>query len=345
MLDGYSTNATVAKIRAIHGNMFKCENYHEMLSRRSVAEEAEYLKKAPRFKEALQDVDPSTIHRGLLESLVKKANVDLYKKLCDFQGIDKVEFFKYPFYKRELEQILNLINDMNSDLDNRFIGDLPGYVLKYSNLDMLALSKAENFQELLKILVKSKRYRVLNTVEVSDDGKVDLSECELKLRTYYYQSLLDCVEKGLTAEDAAELKKLILTEVDIINIINAYRLKAFFGYSSEQIKQTMLPFTRIGKNRINHIYESETADEMISRLEKTIYFRNFKGDFVHIENKVNAYIFQIMRSTVARSISAPVVLYAFIRLCDIEVNNIIHIIEGVRYDINKAEIEGKMIIC
>ena len=32
MLDGLSSNATVSKIRAIHGRMLTKDNYHEMLT-------------------------------------------------------------------------------------------------------------------------------------------------------------------------------------------------------------------------------------------------------------------------------------------------------------------------
>lgn len=52
-----------------------------------------------------------------------------------------------------------------------------------------------------------------------------------------------------------------------------------------------------------------------------------------------------MQHTVAASTSAPVTIYAFMKLCDIEVGNIVHIIEGVRYDVDPAMLEGKLIIC
>ena len=43
MLDSWSANGTVAKIKYIHGRMFTKENYHEMLMRRTVPEAADYL--------------------------------------------------------------------------------------------------------------------------------------------------------------------------------------------------------------------------------------------------------------------------------------------------------------
>lgn len=345
MLDNYSTNATVTKIRAIHGTMLKRGNYHEMVSMRSVPEIAGYLRKSPRFREVLRDVDPNTVHRGFLESLLNKANFDTYVRLCSFQGLDKVPFFNFIIQKRECEQLLNLVNAVNSGLDRKFIEELPGYVIRHSELDLLSLSGASDFDDILYKLKGTPYYKVMCSVRRSEDGKADYTDCELKLRTFYYKRLIGYLEKDFCASDERELKKLIFSEVDTINIINAYRLKAFFGYTPEQIKAGQLPFTKTGKGLMNRLYESDTPEEMISRLEKTVYGRGFQGEYEHIETKVNSYTYQLMKHTVFVSTSAPVAIYAFMKLCDIEVNNIVHIIEGVRYDVDPAMLEGKLIIC
>ena len=345
MLESYSTNATVTKIRAIHGTMLKRENYHEMVSMRSVPEVAEYLRKSPRFREVLGDIDPNTVHRGFLESLLSKANFDTYARLCRFQGLDKLPFYNFIIQKKECEQLLNLVNALNSGLDRKFLEELPGYVIRHSELDMLSLSNAADFKELMSRLKGTPYYKVMASVKLNEDGKADYTDCELKLRTFYYKRLLGYVEKDFYSSDEKKLRKLIFSEIDIINIINAYRLKAFFGYTPDQIKSSQLPFTGAGKNRMNRLYESDTPEEMISRIEKMTYGRSFQGEYEHIETKINSYAYQLMQHTVAASTSAPVTIYAFMKLCDIEVGNIVHIIEGVRYDVDPAMLEGKLIIC
>ena len=69
MLDSWSANGTVAKIKYIHGRMFTKENYHEMLMRRTVPEAADYLAHSARYKDAFRDVDPNTVHRGFVERI------------------------------------------------------------------------------------------------------------------------------------------------------------------------------------------------------------------------------------------------------------------------------------
>lgn len=72
MLDSWSANGTVAKIKYIHGRMFTKENYHEMLMRRTVPEAADYLAHSARYKDAFRDVDPNTVHRGFVRRFSKE---------------------------------------------------------------------------------------------------------------------------------------------------------------------------------------------------------------------------------------------------------------------------------
>ena len=117
MLESVSSNATVAKIRALHGRMLTGENYSEMLARRSVPEIAEYLSATVRFKDVLKDIDPMTVHRGFLETLLEKENFETYIRLCKFQQLDKLPFFDFLISRSEIGCLLMLINSINSGLD------------------------------------------------------------------------------------------------------------------------------------------------------------------------------------------------------------------------------------
>ena len=194
MLDSWSANGTVAKIKYIHGRMFTKENYHEMLMRRTVPEAADYLAHSARYKDAFRDVDP----------------------------------------------ILSMINNINSGLDNSYLNDLPGYVIKHSKVSLLEMSRAENYEQLLKILRNTPYYKILVKIPPLEDGSADYTECELRLRTAYYTELLNTAKHDFSEMQSKQLSEMISREIDCLNIINAYRMKAFFGYSSEEIKKRQI---------------------------------------------------------------------------------------------------------
>ncbi|MGN0601612.1 MAG: V0D/AC39 family V-type ATPase subunit [Oscillospiraceae bacterium] len=344
MLDGYSTNATVAKIHAVHGKMLTKENYHEMTGKRSVAELAEYLKKSPRFKEALADIDPNTIHRGFLEELLKKSNFDIYVRLCKFQRLDSTPFYNFLIQKIEVEQIIEAVNRINTHVVNDSIANVPMYARKRSKLDLLKLGAVDSEEQLREVLKGTPYDKLLSKLPVDENGGIDYGECERLLITFYYSRLIKYVEDNFLNKDVQQLKKIIFAEVDVINIVNAYRKKAFFGYNAQQIKAEEIPFTRIGKRRMNSLYEKETAEQMLEMLKKMSYGKDEFVSDEYIEIRFQTFLCSMMKHVVARSCSAPVVIYAFMKLCDIEVKNIIHIIEGIRYEVDPAYIEKNLIV-
>ena len=336
-----SVNATTAKIRAIHGKMFTLENYREMLTRKSVPEIAEYLSRSPRYKGAFGEVDPNTVHRGFLEELLERENFNTYVRLCRFQMLDKKPFYGFLIRKREIECILSLINNLDSGLTNSYLENLPGYVIKHSRLNLLELSRASDFTELLKMLRGTPYYKALSGIPPAEDGRVDYTQCELSLRNLYFESTLEEVKKGFSSSEYDELSRLILKEADFINIVNAYRMKAFFGYSSDDIIRNSLKFTAMGRKRFEKFCQCENAQQMLELIGRKT---NANPDGSSIETMMNKVKYKELCHTVAVSIHAPVSLYAFTQLCDLETKNIVHITEGVRYGVDSSVIES-ILIC
>ena len=58
-----------------------------------------------------------------------------------------------------------MINNINSGLDNSYLNDLPGYVIKHSKVSLLEMSRAENYEQLLKILRNTPYYKILVKIE------------------------------------------------------------------------------------------------------------------------------------------------------------------------------------
>lgn len=343
MLDGLASNATVAKIRALHGKMLKKENYREMLTRRSVPEIAEYLAATPRYKQALKDIDPMTVHRGFIEELLEKDSFDTYIRLCQFQQLDKVPFFDFLIEKAEINCILMLINSINTGVDRSYLNDLPGYVIKHTKLDLLELSSAGDFTQLMKLLRGTRYHKPLVRVPLSEDGKVDYTECEVRLRTHYYVNLLQEAKDSFTDSQLEEVTRMVKADIRFRNLINAYRMKAFYGFSAEQIKKHQLKIASTGR-KLDEYYNLETPEQMLewlSRHEK----QSEITDGAQIELKMQRDRFKKLEHSIYRSFSAPVVLYAFTELCSFETSNITHIIEGIRYGVDPSYIENNILIC
>ncbi len=343
MLDGLASNATVAKIRALHGKMLTHENYREMLTKRSVPEITEYLSSTPRFRSTLKDIDPMTVHRGFLETLIEKDNFDTYIRLCQFQHLDKVPFFDFLIEKTEIDCILMLINSMNTGVDRSYLNDLPGYIIKHTKLDLLELSRANDFGELMKLLRGTRFHKPLVRVPLSEDGTVDYTECEVRLRTQYYSNLIEEAKKDFSGSECDEVVSMVKADIDFRNTVNAYRMKAYFGFTAEQIKAHQIKVSNIGK-KLDNYYALESPEQMLEWMSKGGHNPEAADEEI-LEVSMQREKFRRLEHHIYRSFNAPVVLYAFMELCEFETSNIIHIIEGIRYGVDPTYIDNNILIC
>lgn len=73
MLSQFSSNAILSKARAMYGKRLTAADYQALLTCQSVGEVAAYLKQRTVYAQVLSGVNELTIHRGQLESLLKKS--------------------------------------------------------------------------------------------------------------------------------------------------------------------------------------------------------------------------------------------------------------------------------
>lgn len=343
MLRNY--NATVAKIMAIYGKRIKPQDYTEMMSKQSVSEVAEYLKRNTHYSGLLSSIDTNTIHRGMLENLLRRSVFETYMRITGFEHISKQEFYNYKILQTEIDEILRCIRFINAK-STKLITDVPIYINHLTSFDLLELAKITDFNELLTFLKKTPYYDVLKTVRPNNDGAVDVTKCETLLRSYYIERLKGSLH--FKKRDVQQFNTMLETDIDLINVINAYRLTAFFGESETEIEKDMLPFYgRLSAVKQREIYSAPNSEEFIKRFSKTYYGKQMTEngyDINSLEQSAQRMRHKYAKLMLKRSASAPLSVYSFIFLLEIEVQNIISIIEGIRYGIEVNKIASLIIM-
>ncbi len=329
----YTTNATVARTKAMHGKMLKDSDYKELAGRRSVSEAAEYLKKSTHYSGALANVNTATVHRGYLESVIRRYSFDRYISMCDFQQLRKEEFYNYLVVLSEIREILSVILHINADSSHEYITAMPAYLINKTGFSLIELAKAKSFKEMTAVLRHTRYWQVLKNIKCDENGHVDYLNCEIMLRTYYYSWLTETIQKNFPRATAEELLTQIKTQIDLINIINAYRMKKYYGLSSSEIESRLLPFYRkLSKKARVTLFENDNSEDFLKEFSKTYYGRDI--DFEHPENfetEIGKLQARMASRSLAFSQNPAVSIYSLAYLNDVEVKNIINIIEGIRY--------------
>ena len=95
MMSSYSSNAILAKARAMYGRRLTEQNYTDLLGCRSVGEVAAYLKTRTSYSDILEGVAALNIHRGRLEELLRKRLFLQYASLCRYEMSIGQDFYQY----------------------------------------------------------------------------------------------------------------------------------------------------------------------------------------------------------------------------------------------------------
>ena len=345
ILKDLSKNATVVKARAMYRNRLKYEHYKELLNKKNVSEVAEYLKKSTHYSEILQNINTDTIHRGFLEDLIKKNFYQKYEKITKFQLLHKEGFYKYLVKLGEIREILTAIMLLNAGLNEDHISTIPSYLIDKSNFDLLELAKIKSFDELLLVIKNTSYYDIVKNAEIINE-KIDFVSCEVLLRTHYIKWLLEAVKKDFDKKNRNILLRQIHVQIDLINLINSYRMKKYFNSTADEIQKKMLPFYgRISLKKQRELYESQDIEEFLELLNKTVYgpqLSIFKQN-VYFEWKLNKLRYRLAKRSLMFSENPAVSIYSLLYLFEMEVENIVNIIEGIRYKKEVSYIENLLV--
>jgi V/A-type H+-transporting ATPase subunit C len=332
-----SLNATVAKVRAVYGKRLKDSDYTELESKRSVGEAAEYLKKNTYYGDVLSNVDTGSIHRGYLESLLNRGYYDRYERLCRFQSLNEKPFYNFLLVRSEIRELLKALLYLNSESNDGYIESMQAHLMKKAGFDMIELAKAKDYQSLLKVIRHTPYYGVLKKIDVGNGKFIPYTKCEVALRTYYHRWLEETAEKELGGSSKEALFQLLDSQIDVINIINAYRMKKFFGAGAEETRQVMLPFYgKLSAKKQNELMEAENPESFLRTLSKTIYGRKMEIiDENMSSEQLERELIKVRCSYAKRSLmfsdNAAVSIYSFMYLSEVELGNIIKIVESIRY--------------
>lgn len=343
-------NATVAKLHAMHGKMLGMKDYSALISCTSVADAAGYLKHNTHYAKTLEGIDTDAIHRGSLENILRRSIYERYFRIIGFEKIGDAEFYNFMIIKTEIDEILICITHLNAGTTDH-ISTLPIYMNRYTSFDLMDLAKVRSFGELLELIRHTDYYELLEKLrpekdESGNEGHIDYAACELTLRTYYFRRLLQSAEK-FGGNVSRDLRNILGTQIDMINIINAYRMTAFFNADKEDIKARMIPiYMRIPEKKLDELYSARDEKEFLERFSKTYYGRTIAEqgfDMSRPENALSLMRHKQIKRAFSRSVSAPESFLTFVVLAETEVRNVIRIIEGIRYAVPTKEISELII--
>ena len=342
----HASNAVIAKARAVCGNSLKADDYTQMASKENVAGVCAYLKQTERYGKVLASVNAQTVHRGQLESMLRRSVFDIFERFHTFDHTESRMFFKYIVMELELEQILAALQSVASGVSMNYIAALPMFLTKHSQIDLAALGLAENFVEAAEILRGTVYEKTVcpALVEAESTGHLNVCDIERRLYTEYYLKMLKTVENNYKGAEKKELKRLILGSIDMKNVVTLFRYTRLFGTESQDAKEAMIPFRRrLSDEVIERLAAQSDISKIAAELDGIGYglHSEIPATVEVLTEKLNT---EYMRKLMRLSQSSSVVYFAFMELMEVEFKNIKTIIEGIRYNLDGSAILEMLVV-
>jgi V/A-type H+-transporting ATPase subunit C len=321
----------------MYGKRLTIEDYNALLNKPRIQEVVSYLKDLPAYSDLLAHVDEKLIHRGQLEEILTGSLANDYKKLHDFVSSEDKKLFKTFMLRTEIEFILVVLRNLKTKT-----------AISYSNYSSFgitefpeavkALSKAASIEDFINLLEKTRYAGALKEINIQS---LDFSIVENVLTIHFYNLLFKTITKIYNADELKILQNQIGTTIDVKNIIRIIRLKKYFP--NVNIKEYMLPFgRRIKEREIKALIEAQDTMEVLKGISDYYYSRLLSIDLELLDDYEDEMIYEADKNIMRMGQPSMAIPLAYLSLKTIEVHNLIHIIEGIRYSIPVEDIKRRL---
>lgn len=339
-----ASNAVLSKARAMYGKRLTEKDYLDLLSCKSVSEVALYLKTKTHYASLMTEVNENAIHRGQLETIIKKKAFFDLSALCRYEITIGDYFHKYILEKTEIEQIMRYATLMGANRADEYLFEIPEYLDRHTRVDFNALRKSKSFDDIINALDGTKYKSIIEPFSPKENQIVNYAAMENALYTDLYKNLFDTINSKARGNEKEQLSKLFNFIVDYSNFIKIYRLKTVGNFNYNDIKNYIIPLGTISKKQMIDICNAETANLCVSYMKKTSVGRLLtKIEYNNLSEIDKKILYMTCSKSMRFSVYPTVTMLSYIFLLDIEISNITIIIEGIRYQLQSNQIADLII--
>ena len=321
-----------AKMKGMYANNFGNEEIDELLSQSDLYGAISFLKSKFKSLENLKD----DANRREIEKALNTEYINEILKVFRYLNKSDREYLTKLLLRQEILCLKNIFRNLVTNRDvKKNMGDV-NYLTQnlFTNIDGInEVTSRQEFYEVIKNEDYAKIFK--DYIEVDE---VLLDELEVRLDKYYYEKVF-----GL-AKGNKILEKLIGEEIDLNNLSWIVRSKKFFGYTKEEIEILLVPiYYNLNKKKTDKLLLAETYDDLKQELSNTKY-KNVLTEEALFEHDIDSFMYREYKKIFTYKIFDISTVYVMINMMNIDFNNIINIIEGIRYSRDTKQIQKKLIM-
>ncbi len=318
------------KIRGMKGKLLNKDELNELLNEPTLEEALEYLKNKYEFIGQIHDRSSfeQEIYKIFVLDILKlmkyldfKERKLLNEYLLRYEISNVKDIFRHITTKREIEVELKQIDLWTDNL--------------FKELKNINDVKTED--EFIDKIKKEEFYPVFE--EYKDELiNAPIDKIEVELDKFYFKRIFNLYK------DNKKLKDIIGREIDLLNIIWIYRSVKYYGYDMAHIEEILIPIDyKLLKKNKEKLMLATNFTEFVEALDSTFY-KNVFTDEKNLEKDMYKYLYNLNKKIIKENMFNICFVFSYLSILDIEIKNIINIIEGIRYKIDRQELKKKLIV-
>ena len=338
MTSSMSSNAILAKARAMYGRRLTEDDYSQLMDCHTVGEVASYLKNRTSYSEALINVNENDVHRGQLEPILRQGIYTDIFRLSRYAKDKSMSFMEFVISEMEIEQIIMCLTHINMGKAEEFVYKLPLSLDKYTKISFKKLAAVRSYDDMFEALAGSRYVAVLKKNRPAENERINIALIESELYNMNYAFVIGAMDSAKDAGDKNELKNLLSSLLDFRNASRILRLKKYFGMSAAEIKPLLIPYGRLSQRTIDELCAASSLTEAEGLINSTYLGKAIsKLDRDDRDQMADAMIHDYCRHHLRLSPNPTIVMISYVYLKEIELNNVVNIIEATRYGLSPEE--------
>ncbi len=351
MLERLSALAILPKAKHMAALRLTKDEYRALMRRKSVLDVVNTLKNHPYFSKTLSGLSSTNPHREQLEQALSKDLFYKYESLMRY-CFRRDHFGGYFLVRSEINEILQKLRLMSLGFSQQYIAQMPGFLVSKTKLDLMAIAQATSLQELYKILHFTQYAKTMQGIVTQGEGNINYIECEHAFEAYYYEYVLNKIDKELSKNAAKDTRELFCCQAEIYNIDMLFRTKAFYPtlFTTKQLQNNLLPVYGVLNKKVLFALAATNSLEDFFKMYNTTRAADVYGALSdNFERQTGAkpyrHLYKKAQRLIHFSSSPETVLAALLCLAEIERSNIVTVVEAVRYGLEPEKTERFLKFC
>lgn len=328
--------AVIAKTRALYGKRLKSEDWEALLNCPSIQDVMSYLKANTAYAGVLRDAGFESIHRLELEILLEGRVVQDISRLGHYGHGSLWSMSRYLTATMEINSILHAVIRVLSHTDLGY-GFENNYLRGVTELSLQLLDGAETFEEILDACGRTPYAAILQKYM---QGEIrDYAELETRLSNLAYREMYDYIENSAGSDEKEDLKAFFDDLLILDNYARIVRAKEYFKLTPEELRRLLVPFGGIRQKHLDEMIAAGTKEEVSAIMQRSGKGRKLLAiPHDSVDDLVSAIKYRHCRKNILYGTQHSVVLASYYFLLQMEIARLIHLIEGIRYQLPKTEL-------